>query len=274
MEHLNLLRPYAIVSATFIGLCLGTVSCDSNQSSETGTANSGQTDTLAIVQTTDSQAMNATSDNMLTDTEKNQGWKLLFDGQSLNGWHTFQKKDESPKWAVEEGAIVLKEGGAGDIVTDEQYGDFELELEWKIAEGGNSGIMYHVQEDPKFKATYATGPEVQVLDDERHPDAKQGKNGNRVAGSLYDMLAPTEKATKPAGQWNKIRIVVNDGKAEHYMNGTKIVEYPTKGAQWDKMVEGSKFKGWEGFGKFDTGHIALQDHGDVVMYKNIKIRPL
>ncbi len=274
MKHLNYLRSYAIVSATLIGICLGIASCNSNQSSDTETANSGQTDTVAIVQTADSQATNTSSDNTLTDAEKSQGWKQLFDGKTLNGWHTFQKKDVSPKWKVEDGAIVLKEGGAGDIVTNDQYEDFELELEWKIAEGGNSGIMYHVQEDPKFKATYATGPEVQVLDDERHPDAKQGKNGNRVAGSLYDMLPPTQKATNPAGQWNKVKIVVNDGRAEHYMNGTKIVEYPTKGAEWEKMVADSKFKGWEGFGKFDKGHIALQDHGDVVMYKNIKIRPL
>lgn len=134
--------------------------------------------------------------------------------------------------------------------------------------------MFHVQEDPKFKATYATGPEVQVLDDERHPDAKQGKNGNRTAGSLYDMLPPAKKATKPAGQFNKVKIVIKGGKATHYMNGVKTVEYPTSGPEWDKMVEGSKFKGWEGFGKFSKGHIALQDHGDVVTFKNIKIRPL
>jgi hypothetical protein len=216
----------------------------------------------------------AAKDNELTAAEKKAGWKLLFDGKSLQGWRNYLKQDVSPKWKVQEGAIVLTEGGAGDLVTAEEYGDFELELEWKIAEGGNSGIMYHVHEDPKFKATYATGPEVQVLDDERHPDAKQGKNGNRVAGSLYDMLPPTKKATKPAGQWNKVKIVIKGGKAEHYMNGTKVVEYPTKGAEWDKMVADSKFKGWEGFGKYDKGLIALQDHGDKVMYKNIKIRPL
>jgi hypothetical protein len=216
----------------------------------------------------------AKKDNELTAAEKKAGWKLLFDGKTTQGWHTYLKKEVSPKWKVQDGSIVLTEGGAGDLVTDEAYGDFELELEWKIAEGGNSGIMYHVQEDPKFKATYNTGPEMQVLDDERHPDAKQGKNGNRTAGSLYDMLPPAKKATKPAGQWNKVRLVIKDGKAQHWMNGVKTVEYATKGPEWEKMVADSKFKGWEGFGKFDKGHLALQDHGDVVMYKNIKIRPL
>jgi hypothetical protein len=201
-------------------------------------------------------------------------WKTLFDGKSTKGWHTYLKQDISPLWAVKDGALVLTGKGAGDIVTDQQYGDFELELEWKISEGGNSGIMYHVQEDPKFKATYNTGPEMQVLDDERHPDAKQGTNGNRTAGSLYDMLPPAKKATKPAGQWNKVKLVIKNNKAEHWMNGVKTVEYPTSGPGWDKMVEKSKFKGWEGFGKYQKGHIALQDHGDKVWFRNIRIREL
>lgn len=201
-------------------------------------------------------------------------WKTLFDGKSTKGWHTYLKKEASPLWQVEDGALVLGGKGAGDLVTDQQYGDFELELEWKIAEGGNSGIMYHVQEDPKFHATYNTGPEVQVLDDERHPDAKQGTNGNRTAGSLYDMLPPAKKATKPVGQWNKIKVIIKNNKAEHWMNGVKTVEYPTSGPEWDKMVANSKFKDWEGFGKYAKGHIALQDHGDKVWFRNIRIREL
>ncbi len=201
-------------------------------------------------------------------------WKTLFDGKSTKGWHTYLKQDISPLWAVEDGALTLNGKGAGDIVTDGQYGDFELELEWKISEGGNSGIMYHVQEDPKFKATYNTGPEMQVLDDERHPDAKQGTNGNRTAGSLYDMLPPAKKATKPAGQWNKVKLIIKNNKAEHWMNGVKTVEYPTSGPEWDKMVANSKFKGWEGFGKYQKGRIALQDHGDKVWFRNIRIREL
>jgi hypothetical protein len=215
-------------------------------------------------------------DNELTAAEKKAGWKLLFDGKSTKGWHSYLKQGQevSPKWKVENGTLMLSGGGAGDLVTDEEFGDFELELEWKIVEGGNSGIMFHVHEDPKFTATYNTGPEMQILDDARHPDAKQGKNGNRTAGSLYDMLPPAKSATKPAGQFNKVRLVIKDGKAEHYMNGTKVVEYPTTGPEWDKMVGDSKFKGWEGFGKYSKGRIALQDHGDLVTFKNVKIRPL
>jgi hypothetical protein len=264
MKKFNILQKSGLIIAA---ICI-------SMYSGAGELPGGKKEVLAIKATMENPAKPLINDNELTAAEKKAGWKLLFDGKTTKGWHTYLKQDVSPKWKVENGALTLTGGGAGDIVTDEEFGDFELELEWKIAEGGNSGIMYHVHEDPKFNATYATGPEVQVLDDARHPDAKQGKNGNRVAGSLYDMLPPTKNATKPAGQFNKVRIVIKDGKAEHYMNGTKIVEYPTTGPEWDKMVEDSKFKGWEGFGKYNKGHIALQDHGNVVTFKNIKIRPL
>lgn len=205
-------------------------------------------------------------------------WQTLFDGKTLAGWHTFQKAGQpvSDKWAVENGAIHFTGGrGAGDLVTDKEYGNFELEIEWKIAEGGNSGIIYHVNEDPKYKATYQTGPEMQVLDNERHPDAKQGHDGNRTAGALYDLQKPiTPNAGKPAGEWNKARLKIVDGKAEQYLNGKKIAEYPTSGPEWEAMVANSKFKGWEGFGKFSTGKIALQDHGDQVWFRNVRIREL
>lgn len=204
-----------------------------------------------------------------------QKWESLFDGKTISKWHGYNKEGVPSQWQVEDGAIVLTAGGAGDLVTNDEYEDFELELEWKISEGGNSGIMFHVVEDQKYGATYLTGPEMQVLDDERHPDAKQGKDGNRTAGSLYDMLPPSDaSACKPAGQWNKVRLVVKDGKAAHYMNGKKIVEYPTSGPEWDKMVADSKFATWEAFGKSSSGRIAIQDHGDKVWYRNIRIRRL
>ncbi len=204
-------------------------------------------------------------------------WEKLFDGKSLTGWHTYLKAGQpvSDKWKVEDNAIVLTSGGAGDLVTDKEYGDFELEIEWKIAEKGNSGVIFHVNEDPKYRATYATGPEMQVLDDERHPDATKGRDGNHKAGSLYDLLPPSDfSVVKPAGEWNKAKLIIKEGKAEQYLNGKKVVEYPTNGPEWDKMVENSKFKGWPGFGKFQKGHIALQDHGDKVWYRNIRIREL
>jgi len=151
-------------------------------------------------------------------------WENLFDGKTLAGWHTYLKAGQpvADKWTVDDGAIHLVSGGVGDLVTDKEYGNFELEIEWKIAEGGNSGIIFHVHEDPKYKATYQTGPEMQVLDNERHPDAKQGRDNNRTAGSLYDLQKPvTLGAAKPAGEWNKARLVINNGKAEQFLNGKK-----------------------------------------------------
>ncbi|KAB7729059.1 DUF1080 domain-containing protein [Rudanella paleaurantiibacter] len=205
-------------------------------------------------------------------------WEKLFDGKSLAGWHTYKKAGQpvSDKWTIDDGAIHFTGGrGAGDLVTDKEYGDFELEIEWKISEKGNSGIIYHVNEDPKYGATYSTGPEMQVLDDAKHPDSFAGSAGNHKAGSLYDMLPPNDlTAVKPAGEWNKAKLVIKDGRAEHYLNGKKIVEYATNGPEWDKMVANSKFKSWEGFGKFAKGHLALQDHGDKVWYRNIRIREL
>jgi len=209
-------------------------------------------------------------------TPKKGRWVPLFDGKSLAGWHNYLGKGVSDKWKVEDGTLMYGGGrGGGDIVTDGEFGDFELELEWKISEGGNSGIMYHVHEDPKFRESYYTGPEMQVLDDQRHPDAKQGRNGNRTAGSLYDMIPTADPtAVKPAGQWNKVKLLIRNGRAEHWMNGKKVVEYATSGPAWDSLVSQSKFNGWEGFGKFSKGRIALQDHGDKVWYRNIRIREL
>ncbi|NIJ51551.1 3-keto-disaccharide hydrolase [Dyadobacter arcticus] len=202
-------------------------------------------------------------------------WVTLFDGKSLNGWHSWQSDKVLPQWKIEDKAIVLAEKGGKDLVTDKEYGDFELELEWKIAEGGNSGIIYHVIEDKKYCCPYSTGPEIQVLDDEKHPDSKAGKAGNHKSGSLYDMLPPNDiKVVKPAGQWNKAKIVIKGGHGESWLNGKKVVDFPTQGADWDKLVAGSKFKTWEGFGASSKGKIALQDHGNQVSFRNIRIKEL
>ncbi len=209
-----------------------------------------------------------------TPSAKKGKWETLFDGKSFKGWKKW-KGGEIDKWTIEDGAMHLTGKGGGDLLTEKEYGDFELELEWKISEKGNSGIMYHVQEGDKYCCPYSTGPEIQVLDDERHPDSFAGKEGNHKAGSLYDMLPPSDlKVVKPAGQWNKARIVVKDGKGESWLNGKKVVDFPTKGPQWDAMVAKSKFKNWEGFGSFEKGSIALQDHGDKVWFRNIRVREL
>ena len=207
--------------------------------------------------------------------QKKGKWVTLFDGKSFNGWHSWQSDKVLPQWKIEDGAMVLAEKGGKDLVTDKEYGDFELELEWKISEKGNSGIIYHVIEDKKYCCPYSTGPEIQVLDDEKHPDAKAGKAGNHKSGSLYDILPPTDfAAVKPAGQWNKAKIVIKAGKGESWLNGKKVVDFPTQGVEWDALVANSKFKTWEGFGSFQKGKIALQDHGDKVSYRNVRIKEL
>jgi hypothetical protein len=211
--------------------------------------------------------------NNISNIFRKGKWVKLFDGKSFEGWHSYLKKEVSPQWKIEAGAIVLTQKGGGDLLTDKEYESFELELEWKISEGGNSGIVYHVREDPAFKSSDVTGLEMQVLDNERHPNAKQGLD--RTAGSLFDMVAPSDTtACHPAGQWNKVRLIVNNGSVEHHLNDKKIAEYQIGGPDWGPLVDQSKFKGWAHFGKYRTGHIALQDHGDKVWYKNIRIRAL
>lgn len=213
-------------------------------------------------------------DNTLTNEEESAGWVSLFDGETIEYWHGFQEEDVPAAWQVEDGAIVLSGEGGGDIVTNEEYENFELMLDWKISEGGNSGIMFNVSEDPKFENTYQTGPEMQILDDERHPDAKMGKNNNRQAGSNYDLHPLSTPAVNPAGEYNTVRLVVEDGHVEHYLNGTKVVEYTLWSPEWESMVAESKFASMEDYGQYKSGHIALQDHGDKVWFKNIKIRRL
>jgi hypothetical protein len=213
-------------------------------------------------------------DNTLSSAEKKAGWVLLFDGKSMDQWRGFRKEQVPASWRIENGAITLAGKGGGDIVTRNQYENYEFSVDWKISEGGNSGIIYNVSEDPQYKATYHTGPEMQVLDNERHPDAKQGKNGNRQAGANYDLIPVSTPAVKPAGQWNTARLVVNKGHVEHWLNGKKVVEYQPGSPEWEALVKGSKFATMPGYGRIKKGHIALQDHGDKVWYKNIKIRPL
>ncbi|WP_025763217.1 3-keto-disaccharide hydrolase [Dyadobacter tibetensis] len=202
-------------------------------------------------------------------------WVTLFDGKTMNGWHSWKEDKVLPQWKVEDGAMVLTEKGGKDLVTDKEYGDFILELEWKISEGGNSGIIYHVTEEAKYCCPYSTGPEIQILDDQKHPDAKAGKNGNHKAGSLYDMIPASDfSAVKPAGEWNKAKVVIKKGKGESWLNGKKIVSFPVNGPEWDALVANSKFKTWDGFGVPQKGKIALQDHGDKVSFRNIRIKEL
>lgn len=215
--------------------------------------------------------------NTLTAKEKKAGWKLLFNGTNTEGWHTYLQKDASAAWKVQDGALALdqeaKKNGApgGDLVTNDEYENYELTLEWKISEGGNSGIIFGVHEDPQFKATYLTGPEMQVLDDAKHPDGKITKHNS---GDLYDLKKSEKNAVKPVGEWNKVKIVKKDGKLTFWLNGVKTVETTMGSEEWKTLVANSKFKTWKGFGEYAKGHIALQDHGNEVWYRNIKIHVL
>jgi len=215
--------------------------------------------------------------NTLTAQEKKAGWKLLFDGTDKAGWHTYLKNEATASWKVVDGALTTdeaaKKNGAegGDLVTNDEYENYDLQLEWKISEGGNSGIIFSVHEDPKFGATYLTGPEMQVLDDARHPDGKISKHNS---GDLYDMKKSVSNAAKPVGEWNKARILKKDGHLTFWLNGTKTVETTIGSDEWKELLANSKFKNWKGFGEYAKGHIALQDHGDQVWYRDIKIRVL
>ena len=206
--------------------------------------------------------------NTLSKAEKDAGWRLLFDGQTTAGWRGYQQKKAPAGWAVEDGALTRVAEGA-DLITAKQYGDFELLLEWKISEGGNSGIMYRVTEGPE--AAYQTGPEMQVLDDARHPD---GRDRLTSAGSAFGLYAAPAGVVKPADEWNQVRIVVRGHHVEHWLNGQKVVEYELESRDWEKRVAASKFRQWPGYGRAPKGHIALQNHGDRVWYRNIKIREL
>jgi len=206
--------------------------------------------------------------NMLTEKEKQDGWRLLFDGSTTNGWRGFKKNSVPDGWKVVDGAIT-RVGEGGDLITNDEFGNFELALQWKIAPGGNSGIMYRVTEDAD--ATYETGPEMQVLDDAGHPD---GKSRLTAAGSCFGLYPSPAGLLKPVGQWNSVRIIVNGNHVEHWLNGTKAVEYELGSPDWRAKVKASKFAQWPGYGRATRGHIAIQDHGDRVAYRGIRVRVL
>ena len=209
-----------------------------------------------------------------------QKWTSLFDGKTTKGWHSFGKATAGEAWTVDNGTIVLdpaakKEGKeGGDIVTDESYNDFHLQLEWKIAKNGNSGIVFFVQDDPiKYKNTWHTGPEMQVLDNDGHSD---GKIISHRAGDLYDLIVGKEGVVKPFDEWNKVDIISVKGKLDLILNDITVVSTHLGDSGWKELIRRSKFAKGESpdFAKIFSGHIALQDHGDKVSYRNIRIQKL
>ena len=204
----------------------------------------------------------------LTEAETRDGWRFLFDGETLNGWRGFRSETPPAGWKAIDGALV-RDGAGGDIMTVEQFADFELRLEWKLSKNGNSGIMFRVTQEGG--QTYETGPEFQVLDNAGHKD---GGNSLTAAGSNYALHPPVRDVTRPIGDWNDVRLVVNGPHVEHWMNGVKLLEYELWSDDWNERVKASKFNKMPHYGRAKRGHIALQDHGDAVWYRNVKIRPL
>ena len=215
-----------------------------------------------------STAHGEASVTVVTPQERAAGWRPLFDGKSTAGWRGYKKSDMPPGWQVVDGALT-RVGGGGDVITTDQFQNFELALEWKVAPGGNSGIFYRVTEEGE--QSYHSGPEMQVLDDAGHQD---GASRLTSAGSLYGIYAAPAGIVKPAGEWNAVRIVVNGSHVEHWLNGVKVVDYELGSLDWEKRVGGAKFKEWPAYGRAKRGHIALQDHGDWVAFRNIKIKVL
>lgn len=208
------------------------------------------------------------------------GWVSLFDGKTTTGWHSYGKDKAGARWTIADGAIFFdtekKEAAdgksSGDLVTDKEYENFHLKLEWKISRNGNSGIIFYVHEDTaQYKATYHTGPEMQVLDNDGHSDGKIIKHRT---GDLYDLISSSKETVKPVGEWNEAEIIAKDGKLDFVLNGTNIVSTTMWDDNWRKLVAGSKFKGMPGFSIYKKGKIALQDHGNMVWYRNIKIKEL
>jgi Domain of Unknown Function (DUF1080) len=213
-------------------------------------------------------ASSTTSTSTLTAEERSAGWRPLFDGSTLAGWHAYHGTGTPTGWRAADG-LLTRVGGGGDLVTDEQYANFELALDWNVAPGSNSGIIYRITD--AGEATYMTGPEYQVLDDARHPD---GKSPLTSAAAVYGLYPTPRGIVKPAGEWNAARLVVNGNHVEHWLNGVRVAQYELGSPEWSQKVAASKFAQWPGYGKSPRGRIGLQDHGDSVSFRNIRIKVL
>jgi Domain of Unknown Function (DUF1080) len=256
-----------IASAFLVAAAL--TACNNN--SESGKTGTG-TDTA--------KSTTEMTPNTLSEKDKADGWQLLFDGQSTKGWHRYGNSPVGSAWKIVDGTLFLdtsakkdwqtKDGG--DIVTDEEFENFHLKLEWKIAKDGNSGIMFYVHEDTvKYKWPWETGPEMQVLDNNGHPDAKIPKHR---AGDLYDLIACSKETAKPFGEWNLAEVKCVNGKLDLYLNGENVVSTTLWDDGWKKMVAGSKFVKMPDFGTYKKGRIGLQDHGNNVSFRNVMLKKL
>lgn len=211
-------------------------------------------------------AMTETAPNTLTEAERADGWRLLFDGETTTGWRGFRMDAMPDGWSVVDGVLEFS-GRGGDIVTDEEFGDFELVLDWRVGPAGNSGIFYRVNEN--VDVIYRSAPEYQLLDDAGHAD---GASELTLAGAAYGLYPAPRDAVRPAGEWNTARIVVRGNHVEHWLNGVQTASYELYSDDWEARVRDSKFNEWPEYGRAERGNIGLQDHGDPVSFRNIKVR--
>ena len=215
-------------------------------------------------------------DNSLSKQEETEGWKLLFDGQTTEGWRGYNMTEIPAAWSAVDGTLMsMGEGGdiGGDIITTDQYDNFDLKLDWKLSPEGNSGILYHVVESPELEATYFSGPEYQLIDDIGFPGGVTPFNST---GADYAMTPAdtTQKVLNPIGEWNSSRVVFDNGHVTHYLNGKKIVEFDAWTDEWKEKVANGKWKNFPSYGLASLGYIGLQDHGSKIWFKNIKIKKL
>jgi hypothetical protein len=232
------------------------------------------------------KTVSAQQQNTLTPQEKQDGWKLLFNGKDLSGWHSYQEKAPGKAWQVHNGIIFLNKNSKSvyddfaDLVTDDQYENFDLKLEWKMEPCANSGVMFYVQESPQYKNTYETGPEMQITDlsclyTSNHSEISDSRIHLHRAGALYDLAPADTEWVKPAPQWNQYEIIANNGHVEFFQNGHKVVDTRFWDYSWWKRISRTKFHQWPDFGTFRKGHISLQGTEDgKLWFRNIKIRPL
>lgn len=238
----------------------------------------------AVAQHKPKSHITTTPPNTLSSLEKVQGYQLLWDGKTTKGWRkVFAKDFPAQGWEIKDGILTVlpsnggEEGGGGDLVTTDTYSAFDLKFEFKLTEGANSGVKYFVTEAESTGGKSAIGLEYQILDDARHPDAKLGKDGDRTLSSLYDLIPRKNipAAIKPIGEWNQGEIIVMpNNHVEHWLNGHKMVEYERGSKAYRQLVAISKYKDWKAFGEAPAGHILLQDHGNQVSYRSIRIRIL
>lgn len=252
-------------SLTFLAAGILLYSCQSAKPEDSTTQ-----DTTAVANLTSEPAL-----NQLTEAQKAEGWRVLFNGQNLEGFRFYKNKDNS-SWEVTDGVLHAKPNGPGtdkraDLVTQEQFQNFELTFDWKVPAAGNSGVMFRVTEEND--APYLSGPEYQLIDDKGWPG--DPLKDTQLSGSNYDMhAAPASKKLNPTGEWNSSKIVVNGNHVEHWLNGNKLLEYELGSAHWKQLKAGSKWKDAKGYGMASTGLLAFQDHGQEIWFRNVFVRAL